>query len=513
MRLPASALALLALAAGLAAAPVAAQDLPFPHVRAFLDSLDTLGAIADEAEREAAFDALWDDLRAAEQIPFALGDSAVVLYRGSYSSPAAVAGDHNGWNPGAGSMSRVGLSRVWHRVYAFPPAARIDYKLVVGGSWILDPENPHQQWSGFGPNSELRMPAWVFPEETVRDPDAPRGAFTSNQVIESTRLGYPVHYRVYTPAGYDDLSDLPVLYVTDGHEYSDDRLGAALIVLDNLIHDGRAAPALAVFVDPREVGNPSNNRRAEQYVQNPDFAAFLAEELVPAIDAAYRTRTDRDGRVILGTSLGGVFSTYLGLQHPDVFGRLAIQSPAFWVSEDPDWWTGPSLFELVDAAPEGLFTIYMSTGTINDGEGNARRMRDLFEAHDHDLTYHEVPEGHSWGNWRALIDEVLMALLPGTAVSTEPVPESDTGLRLDSFPNPAVGGTTLRFRLPAPSAVSLSCYDARGRRTAALADGVPLPAGQHQRALPAGALAAGRYHCRLDTATGSVTHTLTLTAR
>ena len=35
-----------------------------------------------------------------------------------------------------------------------------------------------------------------------------------------------------------------------------------------------------------------------------------------AIDAAYRTRADRDSRVILGTSLGGLFSAYLGTQQP-----------------------------------------------------------------------------------------------------------------------------------------------------------------------------------------------------
>ncbi|NNF57029.1 MAG: hypothetical protein HKN04_02200, partial [Rhodothermaceae bacterium] len=386
---------------GLLAWPAAAQPAAFASTRAFLDSLTVLGAIADETEREAAFDALWTDLGAADQIPFALGDSAVFLYRGSASTPTSVAGDLNGWNPTAGTMTRVGLSRVWHRVYSFASEARLDYKLVVGSNWILDPENPHQQWSGFGPNSELRMPAWVFPDETVRGPGVPEGAFSDNLVIESTHLGYPVHYRVYTPADYDTLSELPVLYVTDGHEYSDDRLGAARIVLDNLIDDGRAAPAIAVFVDPRAVGNPSNNQRSEQYVQNPDFAAFIAEELVPAIDAAYRTQPDRDHRAILGTSLGGLFSAYLGLLYPDVFNRLAIQSPAFWVSESPDWWTGPSIYAMMADAPDGEFVIHMSTGTINDTEDGARQMRDVMEENGHALTYREVPEGHSWGNWRA----------------------------------------------------------------------------------------------------------------
>jgi enterochelin esterase family protein len=195
-----------------------------------------------------------------------------------------------------------------------------------------------------------------------------------------------------------------------------------------------------------------------------------------------------------------------------VFGRLAIQSPAYWVSEDPDWWTGPSLFDMVDAAPDSLFTIYMSTGTINDAEEEARRMRDLFLAHGHALTYREVPEGHSWGNWRALIDEVLMALVPGPNATSADPPTEDTGLRLDGFPNPAVGRATLRFTLPASAEVSLACYDGLGRLCATLADG-PLAAGTYERAFPERGLQAGRYLCRLRTARGAATRVVTLAAR
>jgi len=298
-----------------------------------------------------------------------------------------------------------------------------------------------------------------------------------------------------------------MVYVTDGHEYSDDRLGAMLIVLDNLIHDGRAAPCVVVFVDPRDVVT-GQNRRQEQYVQNPDFVAFLADELVPAIDAAYRTNPSADARVILGTSLGGVFSTYLGLLRPGVFRNLAIQSPAYWVSESPQWWEGPSLFEMVQAAPDSLFTIYMSTGTINDGEANARRMRDLFLANGYRLTYRERPEGHSWGQWRALLDEVLMALVPGPAVTgAEPVPGSDTGLRLDAFPNPTRGDATLRFALDAPADVALACFDARGRLCARPAAG-RLGAGIHERAvrLPS----SGAYVCRVTAGREAATQTVTV---
>ncbi|MEM1043795.1 MAG: alpha/beta hydrolase-fold protein [Bacteroidota bacterium] len=473
---------------------VAQPALPFETFQQFTDSLEAVAAIPDPDEREAATDAFWDALVAAEQVPFALGDSVAYLYRGP-GTTVRLAGDHNRWNPSAeAALAFVGQSDVRWRIHRFPEAARLEYKLVRDGTWILDPANPHQQWGGFGPNSELRMPAWVFPEETVRDPDAPAGAFTPNRTLASAALGYTVTYRVYTPAGYDALTDLPVVYVTDGHEYSDDRLGALRTVLDNLIYEGRAEPVIAVFVDPRVNGQ---NRRAEQYVQNPAFAAFVADELVPAIDAAYRTRPDRDGRVILGTSLGGLFSAYLGLEHPDVFGKLAIQSPAFWASETPDW-TGPSIYDRMQGTEAGLFEVYMSTGTINDTEDGARRMRGIL-APNQGLVYHEVPESHSWGNWRALLDEVLLALVPGQTTDTEDAQGALPPLHFTPYPNPATDRVTFRFALGAPARAGLACYDVLGRLRARPLASERLPSGDHAVTVAARELgAAGAYLCRLS---------------
>src|SRR5687768_16057338 len=142
-----------------------AQGLPFVDFQDFVDSLTAVATIPDPVERNERVSALWSALRAEERVPFSEGDSAAFLWRGAATS-VAVPGDHSGWNPAGQGLSRVGLSDVWMRVYRFPEAARIDYKLVLNGStWILDPNNPHQQYSGFGPNSELRMPAWVFPTE------------------------------------------------------------------------------------------------------------------------------------------------------------------------------------------------------------------------------------------------------------------------------------------------------------------------------------------------------------
>ena len=187
----------------------------------------------------------------------------------------------------------------------FPPDARLDYKIIVDGAYLLDPLNPRTQLGGYGPNSVLYMPEYRYPEETLPRPGVAQGQLSEPLTIRSRALGYDVQYQVYTPAGYETLQDLPVIYATDGQEYAHPDMGALPIVLDNLIADGAIRPVLAVFIDMRDPAT-GGNRRETLLVANDRFQQFLVAELVPAIDQAYRTRAAADGRAILGTSLGGL---------------------------------------------------------------------------------------------------------------------------------------------------------------------------------------------------------------
>ena len=154
---------------------------------------------------------------------------------------------------------------------------------------------------------------------------------------------------------------MPVVYVTDGHEYAADHMGSLTAVLDNLIDDGTLRPTIAVFIDPRDPNNLDNNRRLTEYNMNPQFAGFVASELVPAIDAAYRTSAAADDRVILGTSMGGLNSAYFGATKSDVFHKIAIQSPAFSFN--------PSIYGLYDHAADG------PARDLHDGGHDQRRQR------------------------------------------------------------------------------------------------------------------------------------------
>jgi enterochelin esterase-like enzyme len=58
-----------------------------------------------------------------------------------------------------------------------------------------------------------------------------------------------------------------------------------------------------------------------------DFERFIAHDVVPYIDAHYRTIPDRLSRGLVGHSMGGYGAARIGMKHPDVFGSLYIMSP------------------------------------------------------------------------------------------------------------------------------------------------------------------------------------------
>ncbi|MEM9351732.1 MAG: alpha/beta hydrolase-fold protein [Planctomycetota bacterium] len=382
----------------------ATADPLYPSFNAFLAEIDRIEAIADPTQRTGELDTFWNGLKSAGQVPYVQGNQAAMLYRGAASS-VTFPGDANRWNANAWSATQVPGTDLWLRQSTLPSDARVDYKIVRNGQWILDPNNPLQQWSGFGPNSELRMEEYEFPAETVLGAGVARGSLSGNQRLSSSAINADVNVRVYTPSGYDQHQDLPVVYVTDGHEYLDNRLGSMATVLDNLIGDGRLQPTIAVFIDPRDP-RTGVNRRASQLGGSGKgaFADFIADELVPTIDAGYRTDASADKRVILGTSLGGLFSAYMGARHPDVVSNAAIQSPAFWY-DDSIYSTYFNSTTLDDQ-----LRIYMESGTINDGNGGPT-MATILADGGYDYVYDAVNQGHSWGHWKGELDAALIHLI------------------------------------------------------------------------------------------------------
>ena len=355
---------------------------------------------------------IWSELVKENQIPFIVHDSVAFLYRGEAHS-VKWSGDFNGWGNDKtfnNSGRRISGTDIWILKTRFPIDARLDYKLIVDDQWLLDPVNPHQQLSGVGggsPNSEIRMPAWKRDPITQLNTFVPKGTLREELLLTSRTLGYQLTYSLYVPHGIDTNRELslPVLYVTDGYEYLHPQMGAMTTILDNLIASGKIEPVIVVFVDHRDPSNRSQNRRMQELAMNVRYLHAFVSELIPEVEKTFRLKTRAATRGILGTSLGGLTAAYFAFSRPDVFGLAGIQSPAFWFR--------PEIYALCDTVTETSPKVFLTTGTVFDAKEGVEKMKNILEKNACTFQFKEVNQGHSWGHWKDLIDDILIYFYAG----------------------------------------------------------------------------------------------------
>jgi predicted alpha/beta superfamily hydrolase len=98
-------------------------------------------------------------------------------------------------------------------------------------------------------------------------------------------------------------------------------------VIIGIANDANRIYEYTPTVDPTQASlGPAGG--ADQYLQ------MIVTELKPTIDGMLRTRPDVASTAMAGSSLGGLVTSYAGLKHPDVFGRIAELSPSTWWDSD-----------------------------------------------------------------------------------------------------------------------------------------------------------------------------------
>ncbi len=234
---------------------------------------------------------------------------------------------------------------------------------------------------------------------SVTFPSFAAGKLSDNILIESEVLGYTLQFRVYIPEGTKTNDHLPTVYITDGQWYISD--GKMVEVLDREIAAGRMRPVMAIFVDSGEPENPKNNRRNDEFMCNATYAQFYQNELVPTIEHTFPVSKMREDRVIMGLSFGGLNAACFGLMIPDTFAGIGMHSPA-------NSQHLKMLSDLYRKQDKLSIRIFFSTGTKRDNTKAARKFHQVLENKGYDMTYMEVPFGHSWENWGPLMDDLLL---------------------------------------------------------------------------------------------------------
>ena len=235
---------------------------------------------------------------------------------------------------------------------------------------------------------------------------------------------------VYLPPGYNhDLSRrYPVLYLQDGQNLFD----AATAFLGNewgldetaeqLILSGQIEPLILVGVyntGLKRIGEytPVRDRRGRGG-QARRYGRLLVEDLKPFIDHRYRTYTDHANTGLGGSSLGGLVTMYLGLEYPNVFGKLVVMSPSVW-------WANRDILRRVRKLKKKLPTkVWLDIGTAEGGsagdiERDAVSLRDALIEKGwvlcQDLAFQiDQGAGHNEKAWGHRIKDALKFLYPAT---------------------------------------------------------------------------------------------------
>ena len=170
---------------------------------------------------------------------------------------------------------------------------------------------------------------------------------------------------VYLPAGYDEETKrFPVVYFFpspfEGYRAVFDN-GGAEGLFDRAIATGRIGKFIFVSVD---MTTPLGS---SWYVNSPvtgNWEDFVVQELVPYVDANFRTMATRDSRGLAGAYMGGYGAIRVGMEHPDVFGSLYGMNPlgtgsgVQTMGSRPDWDLLANATSLADLKKDGFSTIF-----------------------------------------------------------------------------------------------------------------------------------------------------------
>ena len=249
------------------------------------------------------------------------------------------------------------------------------------------------------------------------------GDFRLHAQVGSRYLKFKRDVMVWLPPGYENNPQkrYPVLYMHDGNNLFDRRtsFGGSEWEVDE--HAGKLIAARAI--EPVIiVGIYNTAARMDEYTwypgdvdgqimggQGANYARFVVEELKPMIDKSYRTLADRDHTSVMGSSLGGQISFYMGLNYPQVFGQIGLMSPSIW-------WKDRAMVKDVAKMPKNLrIWVDMGTNEGSDPAANVQDAKDLVSGleklgyqHFKNLAFHLEPgAGHNEQAWDARLDHPL----------------------------------------------------------------------------------------------------------
>jgi enterochelin esterase-like enzyme len=282
------------------------------------------------------------------------------------------------------------------------------YNFTVDGVRIIDPANPQLKTgstaSTLASVLEVRSNAPAFYDGQ----NIPHGEIHTHW-YQSKSLGSLRRLTVYTPPRYErePRTRYPVVYLLHGANADETawvRLGRVNFILDNLLAAAKIKPFIVVM--PFGYGVTPGGPQAENTAK---FGKDLVEDVIPYIEANYRTFTDRERRAIVGLSMGGGQALTIGLNNLDLFSRVAGFSSGFGnVANFPK--TYASLIGQAEIANRKIRLLWVGCGAEDGAFAASKAFAEFLTRHNIKHTFRESGGAHTWIVWRLYLHEIAPLL-------------------------------------------------------------------------------------------------------
>lgn len=258
------------------------------------------------------------------------------------------------------------------------------YHLTMDGATVNDP-GAMNYYGSIRWESGIEIPA--HDREFYQLKDVPHGhvqqvLFPSKSTNTSRRAF------VYTPPGYDKSDKrYPVLYLQHGwgeDETAWSNQGRANLIMDNLIAERKIEPFIIVMT--YGMTNEVKMGKIREFKIEP-FQTVLTQELIPYVDATFRTLTERRSRAMAGLSMGGMETRTITLNKPELFGYYVLLSGGVYAPQDLKDKPKPSL-------------VFLSAGSKERPDAVRNAAASLKSAGYNAVSYVSEGTAHEFQTWR-----------------------------------------------------------------------------------------------------------------